>query len=198
VIIGAAIVLRYDGRLLFEVQRPEKWIRSSRGTWSIGMGCIGGGLEGQESIHDALQREALEEIGCRVEWEKASSPFEVDPCGNVRTLDSGSLPEGVQFLWEGRHPSFAEGGRVAVFLGRPVAQPEPLDLPAIVGMDFDTLIACRGGDMTIQDVLDRGGSLQERDAIPRDGQLYPVGTPEVLVKLRRTQPELLNQLIRLE
>ena len=41
-IIGVAILLKEDGRFLFELQKPAKWRRGQNGVLRIGMGCIGG------------------------------------------------------------------------------------------------------------------------------------------------------------
>jgi hypothetical protein len=61
-IIGASIILRHEGRLLFEIQKPSKWLQQPDGTLSIGMGCIGGNIEQGETPRQALEREALEDM----------------------------------------------------------------------------------------------------------------------------------------
>ena len=81
------------------------------------MSCIGGTVEKGESLVDALQREAMEEIGCRVEFDRSAKPFSLDPAGNVSPLPPGAVPDGVQFLWEGNDPGFVPGAVVAVYVG---------------------------------------------------------------------------------
>lgn len=165
-IIGASVILRYEGRLLFEIQKPAKWRQQPDGTLSIGMGCIGGNVEQGETPRQALEREVLEEMGCRVVLEEPTQPFAVDAQGSIRMLHPLDVPEGVLFVWQGSEPGFIEGAQVAVHVGRPLGQPEPGDLPALLSLDQETFCALGMHRLTVQDVLERGGRLWEKQPVP--------------------------------
>ena len=85
-IIGVAIILREKKGFLFELQKPKKWKRRRDVVLEIGMSCIGGTVEEGEALEDALQREAMEEIGCRVAFDGSAHPFSMDAAGGVSRL----------------------------------------------------------------------------------------------------------------
>ena len=193
-IIGVAILLRVENRFLFELRKPAKWRRQQEEIL-IGMGCIGGTVEKGETIEDALSREAFEEIGCKVACARSTRPFSLDPTGAVSPLAPQSVPEGVQFVWEGNDPGFIAGGKVAVYVGTAIGRAEPRDLPALVQLEPELFYALGQGPLAIQDVEQRGGILQEKRQIPRSAFLTPVGTASRLLKLRRRYPELLQEIL---
>ena len=193
-IIGVAIVLKVENRFLFELQKPAKWKRQPEGVL-IGMGCIGGTVEEGETIEDALCREAFEEIGCKVVFARSIRPFSLDPDGMVSPLPPQSVPEGVQFVWEGNDPGFITGGKVAVYVGTTIGRAEPRDLPALVQLEPELFYALDERPLAIQDVEQRGGILQEKQRIPRSAFLTPVGTASRLLELQRRHPELLQEIL---
>ena len=193
-IIGVAILLKVENRFLFELQKPEKWRRQQERIL-IGMGCIGGTVEEGETIEEALAREAFEEIGCEVAFARSTRPFSLDPTGAVSPLSPQSVPEGVQFVWEGNEPGFIVGGKVAVYVGTTIGCAKPRDLPALVQLEPELFYALAQGPIAIQDVEQRGGILQEKQRIPRSAHLTPVGTASRLLDLRQRYPELLQEIL---
>lgn len=194
-IIGAAIILSERNGLLFELQREEKWKRAPDGVIEIGMSCIGGTVEEGESLEGALQREAMEEIGCRVAFDRSAEPFSMDPAGNVSPLPQGSVPDGVQFLWEGNDPGFVPRAVVAVYAGHATARAAPGDLSGIVTLKPDLFYELATESFTVESLEGRGGILQERVRIPRSARVKPVGTAAWLLELRTRHPELLKRIL---
>lgn len=194
-IIGAAIVLRGKNGLLFELQREEKWKRGQDGIIEIGMSCIGGTVEEGESVEGALRREALEEIGCGVALDSSVKPFSMDPAGNVSPLPPGSVPDGVQFLWEGNDPGFVPGAKVAVYAGHAVGRAEPGDLSAIATLKPDQFYTLAAESFTVERLEAQGAIIEERVPVPRSARLRPVGTAARLLELRKRQPALLKLIL---
>ena len=110
-------------------------------------------------------------------------------------LSPQSVPEGVQFVWEGNEPGFIAGGKVAVYVGTTIGRAEPRDLPALVQLEPELFYALGQESLAIQDVEQRGGILQEKQRIPRSAFLTPVGTASRLLELRRRYPELLQEIL---
>ncbi len=194
-IIGVAILLRDKNGFLFELQKPAKWKRRRGGVLEIGMSCIGGTVEEGESLEGALQREAMEEIGCRVAFDGSAHPFAMDAAGGVSPLPARCVPDGVQFLWEGNDPGFVPGAKVAVYAGHTVGRTEPGDLSAILTLEPDLFYELATQSHTTESLEQRGGILQERLRIPRSARLKPVGTAARLLELRRLHPELLQHVL---
>ncbi len=191
-IIGVAIILREKNGFLFELQKPAKWKRRRGGVLEIGMSCIGGTVEEGESLEDALQREAMEEIGCRIAFDGSTHPFSMDPGGRISPLQPRSVPDGVQFVWEGNDPGYVPGAKVAVYVGHSIGRAEPGDLSGIVKLEPDLFYELATQSHTIESLEQRGGSLQERRRVPRFAHVRPVGTAAWLLELRRRHPELLK------
>lgn len=194
-VIGVAIILTERNGFLFELQREAKWVRGPDGILEIGMSCIGGTVEEGESLEDALQREALEEIGCRVAIDRSAKPFSIDPDGTVSPLPPDRVPVGVQFLWEGNDPGFVPGAKVAVYAGRAIGRAEPGDLSGIVTLESGLFYQLATESSTIEHLEQRGAILQEQTRIPRSARVKPVGTAARLLDLRSRHRELLNRIL---
>ena len=191
-IIGVAIVLREKDGFLFELQRSAKWKRGRDGVLEIGMSCIGGTVEEGETLEGALQRETMEEIGCTVAINSSTHPFSIDPGGQALPLVPGSVPDGVQFLWEGNEPGYVPGAKVAVYAGKTTGRAEPGDLSAVAMLKPDLFLVLARESLTVSDLEQRGGILRERTPVPRSARVKPVGTAARLLELRNHHPDLLQ------
>ena len=194
-ILGSSAVLKQDDQFVFEIQKSSKWIRHRDGQLSIGMGCIGGGIEGSETPLEALKREVSEEIGCEVDLKSGSIPFSVIPGIEVVKFEAPDLSDGCHFVWEGDEPGFIPGGKVAVYVGCPVGDIRPDDLPAVILVDSSLFFEIGKERLTIEEVIDRGGRLIEKESIPRSAHLFPVGTAELLFKLGSVNPKIVAELL---
>ena len=193
-IIGVAIVLREKNGFLFELQKQAKWKRSPDGVLKVGMSCIGGTVEKGESLEDALQREAKEEIGCSVAVDHSTNPFSLDPHAAASPLPPEGVPAGVQFLWEGNDPGFVPGAKVAVYAGHAIGHAAPGDLSAIATLKPELFYELARESFTVERLEAQGGILKERVRVPRLARVKPVGTAARLLELQRRYPELLNRI----
>jgi 8-oxo-dGTP pyrophosphatase MutT (NUDIX family) len=146
VITGVSAFVRWDNRLLLEVQKPHKWT-TQEGQTRIGCGFIGGAIEAGESVMEALQREAREEIGCGLEVAEASGTTRI--CAD-QSIINRKLFDSAVFEWEARAAGYDFDGRVPVLSATPLASPTPIDLPALLVVDLDLFsqIGTRSGRRT--------------------------------------------------
>ena len=195
IILGASAVLKRDGLFVFEIQKSSKWIRQEDGKLSMGMSCVGGGIEGTETPLEALEREVMEEIGCEVDLESDDLPFSVTPDLEVVRSRDLDLPEGCHFIWEGDEPGFIPGGKVVVYAGCPVGDIRPDDLAAVILADSSLYFQIGKGQLTLEEVIDRGGRLIEKTPISRSAYLFLTGTAELLFKLASVKPQIVARLL---
>ena len=80
---GASALVWQEGGLLLEVVKPRHWHVDAQGITHVGLGAIGGSLEGDETLLDCLQREAREELGTPLE---VLSAAETGFCADERTV----------------------------------------------------------------------------------------------------------------
>ena len=181
-IIGSAALLRWEGRFVFEIQKPAKWGRDGD-SLKIGVGCIGGGIEDGEGPVDAIHREAMEEIGCALTLEEAVDPFLVTSDGTMTSPGAWLTHEGVSYFWAGYLPEHRPDTCVAVFHGTVANRPSPIDLPAILLLSAHQTLALLEGKKTVANILDLGGELIHRESVPHGATLDLVGTTAFLSRI---------------
>jgi hypothetical protein len=148
----------------------------------IGASC----LEAGETAVEALQREAVEEIGCSIRLRSADRTLRIGPRG-ASVVDEVWL-DGYRpaIIWEGEGPDMRPGMQVAVFHGDAEGDPQPGDLPAIVIADPATIIDIGDHPTTVADLATSGAQLRTRIDLPPRGRLKLVGTLDILRRLHGT------------
>ncbi|MGI6368523.1 MAG: hypothetical protein ACOX2L_09255 [Anaerolineae bacterium] len=63
---GSSALVMAGGGLLLEIAKPDHWRRTSEGVLQVGLGAVGGSLEGDETLLECLQREGQEELSTRL------------------------------------------------------------------------------------------------------------------------------------
>lgn len=177
-------MVRWDSRLLLEVQKPHKWTER-KGKTHIGCGFIGGAIERGESVLEALQREAEEEIGCGLEIAEATGTTRI--CADQTTVRT-SLFDSALFEWEARAAGYDFDGRVAVLNATPLADPVPVDLPALIAVDLDLFSRIATQSLTVMTAQAQGATLLERTPIPPDGLLYLANSARMFHALSSSHP----------
>jgi hypothetical protein len=182
-----------------EVQKPHKWRVDEHGELHIGVGCIGGGVDEGEGAVEALQREAVEEMGCGIELCEAPVTYAVGPdcqVGEVEWQAAGARPA---LVWEACLPGLIPGRSVAVFRGRAAGEPMPGDLPALLMVRPEMLFMIGGAGLRLSEALKLGAVLKARMTIPDMAWLELVGTPAVINLLRdNTDPWLKLAILKKE
>lgn len=179
-IIGVACLVWWRDVLVLEMQKSHKWCIDDHREVHIGLGCIGGGLNEGETPVDALQREAMEEMGCLIELRDAPVTYAITP--NCQVQKEIWHAPGIRpvFVWEACLPGLIPGRRVAVFQGQPLGQPTPGDLPALLCVTPEILLTIGRAGIRLREAQKLGASLWARTTIPDMAWLDLVGTPAVL------------------
>ena len=197
-IIGTSSLLTFGPSVVLEVQKQRKWAHSPEDALAIGIGCIGGSRENDETVIATLRRECAEEIACEVKLRSAEYTIDISPTG-LQIYDDLTF-DGLRpaMVWEdaapGLMPELVADVKVAVFLGMVDKQPKPVDLPAILYAPSSLICELADGDCTVGDLRSRHAKLEARIDIPPNARLEPVGTLKHLIHLRRTDPQLYKEL----
>lgn len=166
--------------MLLEIQSPHKWTRQDGGGLSIGLGCIGGGIEEGETPIDALHREALEEIGCPVAVQSATQTIEVAADGRAKVRPwSQGLPRPI-LIWDTKAAGIDRKGKGVVYLGTVGGIAKPRDLGALLTLPLEQVLGIGSRPQSVADVVSAGATLQERVPIPTTATLTLGATLAVL------------------
>jgi 8-oxo-dGTP pyrophosphatase MutT (NUDIX family) len=195
VFLGTSLVLRKAGGppdgvsyLLYGVRAPQ----GEGPRQVLEVTGIGGALEDSDTSPAAgVLREALEETGCAVALLRCRETLVVrSGCDVTRVELSGvERPAAVVFRHHGTRPrqpwSDKHRGRlcVMVFAAELCAEPRPaMELPALIWLTAEQVVALAHQDMVLQDLLDSGAELVEgAPQLPRDALLRLVDSQEALV-----------------
>lgn len=194
-LIGVACLVWWQGRLVLEVQKPHKWYIDDRQEMHIGLGCIGGGINEGESAIDALQREAMEEMGCQIALCDAPVTYAVGPDCRVVEMEWQAPGARPVLVWEACLPGLVPGRCVAVFRGRAVGEPIPGDLPALLCVTPELLFKVGGGGLRLAEAHKLGATLYAQVPVPEKAWLELVGTPAVLNLLNMQGKSMVKEIM---
>lgn len=193
-VVGVACIIRSGAFLVLEIQKPHKWVHTPQALW-VGAGCIGGDIEHCESPIQALQRECVEEIGINIEVLSSGSTLLWTRSGSLQRADWRYGAPGPALLWE-VDPEFGNG-RVAVYLGVAIGEPQPADLPAVLLLRPELVHDLLGGEWSLERILDAGGTIRTGRPVPLQALLQPRGTLAVLRDMAIDYPNQVGQILTL-
>jgi len=193
--MGAACLLMGDSGLILEVQSPHKWITLDGDVLSIGLGCIGGGIEEGETPMAALQREALEEIGCPLAVQSATETIEVLADGQTQARPWSLGQPRPLLVWEARAAGIIREGKGVVYLGYPDGVPKPCDLGALLTLPLEQALRLGSRPQSVADIISTGADLQERVHVPTTAVLALGGTLAVLYRLYRDHRAIADRIL---
>ncbi len=195
---GSSSILFWQGQLVLEIRKKHKWEPKEDGSTLIGVGGIGGTMEEGETPVDALQREAIEEIGCRLKLSCARrTVVETPPTTRVEpdlVLD-GLRPA---IVWVVTDPMYDVGSQVAVFLAEAMQEPQPGDLPGLLLMSpeiFAQMSVER--PLPVAVAIERGIEVRSKIPLPDNAVFLPANTMRRLLALRTSHEALFNEFLGL-
>ena len=144
------------------------------------------------SAVDTAQREALEEVGCKVEAIPQGETCVVRGAADVRrmTLSDDCAPAALVFRTHGAPPHRPWCGVpqrsicIVVFQAHLLGEPRPTgELPAILWLSPEQVVATAERDVPLSQLLDEGATLVEREPgqTPRDALARLTDSQEALV-----------------
>jgi len=191
--VGASAVIKYKNKYIFEIQKRHKWYHCSGSNIVIGIGCIGGSIENEESPIETLRREVKEEIKTKINIIEWNSAFTINSNLEVNTIES-KLEENLFFDWYGTREPYKKN-RICVFLGEVIGDPFPGDLPGLLIADIELLIECIKNQSTIKHCINKGMEIINKEEIPLEAKIKGVGTVKKLEELYENHKSRIKHLL---
>lgn len=180
--VGASAIVSYKNKYIFEIQKSKKWQIDSSGQIRIGIGCIGGAIEQGEMPSEALQREALEEIGTNIEILEWKHPFKITADLDVHSVFHDKENQNLFFHWFGTKEPYRTC-RICVFLGKITNKPVPDDLGGVLVTDIQLFMKFLEKDYTLNQGIERGMEIYSKEKIPLNAKIKTVGTVKKIKEL---------------
>lgn len=136
---GASSLIYYNNEWVFVIDPEKRWAFNDDQEATIGFGCVGGTVEPDEKIIDAIYREAKEEITTTIQIQDAQTTYYIDEFGKRRKID---LEDNLRplIIFEHRFASPDKGASIyLIFLFKSVALQEPKPSSEIPALFFTNL-----------------------------------------------------------
>lgn len=186
---GVGLIIFDDDQSIFALSKPKYWTREKNRTL-ISYGCVGGKVEEGETVLEAAEREAYEEVSSDIDIISSKETYVIDLDLKVQQIKQ-KLKINPVVLYSVRYPgtpgdpsvkdtSFI--GKVHVFFAKLKGKPVPSsEVPAILWTKWDIVQKNVGSYFSLSKFLEKG-KIEEQIEIPRDSFLYPMWTPEIICK----------------
>ncbi len=193
---GTGLIIRDGDKYLFMLPGHNYGYRTSDFIYFAG---IGGKRKKGESFIDCVKREVREEVELEVELISSDNTYYLDREGKIGMI---SLDEDIKplLIFEKFNPADADWNRsgrdwiyyVVIYISKLIGSPKPhAELGGLIRLTRSQIIRSAYQKVTLGELLSEGAELIEKISIPKDILIYPVGTPEALVKLWDAYPEAL-------
>lgn len=189
--ISVAMVATINDKYCFTLQPQDRWGKDKNQNDILYFGGIGGKVKPQETLLEALRREAKEEIGCTFNLLPTlaqGTPFitkeqlEIKP---ITATPQNPLPA---FIFQNKRSEIGRKSYTNVFVYKAEIKEknkmQPLDNPAIILIPKQTLYEMENG-MPIATAKNKGVEIFSQIQIPQNGILAPTPTPLALIKLHQ-------------
>jgi len=182
---GSSLIVQEKGNYLFALERD------ARGASTVYCYGLGGHKREVESWIECAEREAQEEIGTRIELLSSKATYYINRHGELEEIgvDEEVIP---LLLCEMPFPAEAPWNPrreeewiyyIVAYRARLCQAPTPLDIEGLISLSEAQIRQAAEGEATLGNLLDDGARLWEREPIPRETKLIPVGTAWALSRL---------------
>jgi hypothetical protein len=186
--LGAGLILRTSGRLVFELGKRKRWeIDRKNNRTIVPVSGIGGAVELDEDFPQAAVRECVEETGVKSEIESAKRTLFVDHDNSIRPvqIDDAIKPA---IIFRRIYLKGPESWQLfcPLYLARAHAPPLPLDVGGLLLLTLEQF-RMLGKNARVHDLLGAGAHLIEREKLPTSCYLKPFGSTEALLAIDKSR-----------
>jgi hypothetical protein len=165
IFIGTSLIIRREDRFLFGIRPPKLW----QGHTVLELTGIGGGLEKEDgSFSSGVQREAQEEIDCKVKLVPVKNTLIVRGPDDVNSLALSGVERPAAIVYRNWrtpphrpwHPDNQGPACLVVFLGELIGWPRPaMELPHLIWLSAEQVLLTARRDVIFGDLLSAGSEL---------------------------------------
>ena len=181
---GSSLIVEEKGNYLFALERD------ARGASTVYCYGLGGHKREGETWAECAEREAKEELGTRIELLSSKAIYYVNRHDELEEIgvDEEVIP---LLLFERPFPAEASWNPrneewiyyIVAYRARLCQAPTPLDVEGLISLSEIQIREGAEGEARLGNLLDVGARLWERESIPREAKLIPVGTAWALSRL---------------
>ena len=189
--ISVAMITIIKDKYCFTLQPKNRWGKDKNQNDILYFGGIGGKVKPQETLLEALHREAKEEIGCSfnllptLTQETPLITKEQLEIKQIMATAKNPLPA---FIFQNKRSENGRKSYTNVFVYKTELteqdKMQPLDNPAIILIPKQTLYEMENG-MPIATAQNKGVEIISQIPSPQNGILAPTPTPLALIKLHQ-------------
>lgn len=189
--ISVAMVAAINDKYCFTLQPQDRWGKDKNKNDILYFGGIGGKVKPQETLLEALRREAKEEIGCSFNLLPTlgqGTPFITKEQLEIQQITATTQNPLPAFIFQNKRSEIGRKNYTNVFVYKAELTKkdnmQPLDNPAIILIPKQILYDMENG-MPIATAQKKGIEIISKIQIPQNGILTPTPTPLALIKLHQ-------------
>ncbi len=181
---GSSLIVQEKGNYLFALERD------ARGASTVYCYGLGGHKREGEIWIECAEREAQEELENHIELLSSKATYYMNRHGELEEIGVDEeviplllfeMPFPAEASWNPRNEEWIY--YIVAYRARLCQVPTPLDIEGLKSLSEAQIRQTAEGEATLGRLLDDGARLWEREPIPREAKLIPVGTAWALSRL---------------
>ena len=181
---GSSLIVQEKGNYLFALERD------ARGATTVYYYGLGGNKREGETWTGCAEREALEEMGTRIELLSSKATYYMNRYGELEEIGVEEevvplllfeMPFPAEAFWNPRNEEWIY--YIVAYRARLCQAATPLDVEGLISLSEAQIRQTAEGEARLGNLLDDGARLWEKEPIAREAKLTPVGTAWALSRL---------------